>query len=308
MPTPRSSAGVRSRTRATSPPSVTESSEARYARAQIRTAPPPRPHRAGLLLAAALTLILVSLTATPTPASADDTPPRGSAYMGMGVAAHDGVDGVPSADLAASTEGVDVSSHQGNVAWPTLWSSGVKWAYVKASEGTYYTNPSFAQQYNGSYDVGMIRGSYHFATPDTTNGATQANYFVDHGGGWSGDGKTLPGALDIEWNPYGAACYGKTPTAMVTWIRDFLNQYKSRTGRDAVIYTATSWWKQCTGNYSGFATTNPLWVARYATEVGELPAGWSYYTMWQYTSSGPSVGDHNKFNGALDRLQALADG
>ncbi|WP_405588939.1 lysozyme [Streptomyces sp. NBC_01092] len=269
---------------------------------------PPRPHRAGLLLAAALTLILVSLTATPTPASADDTPPRGSAYMGMGVAAHDGVDGVPSADLAASTEGVDVSSHQGNVAWPTLWSSGVKWAYVKASEGTYYTNPSFAQQYNGSYDVGMIRGSYHFATPDTTNGATQANYFVDHGGGWSGDGKTLPGALDIEWNPYGAACYGKTPTAMVTWIRDFLNQYKSRTGRDAVIYTATSWWKQCTGNYSGFATTNPLWVARYATEVGELPAGWSYYTMWQYTSSGPSVGDHNKFNGALDRLQALADG
>ncbi|TXS53475.1 lysozyme [Streptomyces sp. uw30] len=269
---------------------------------------PPRPHRAGLLLAAALTLILVSLTATPTPPSADDTPPRGSAYMGMGVATHDGVDGVPSADLAALTEGVDVSSHQGNVAWPTLWSNGVKWAYVKATEGTYYTNPSFAQQYNGSYDVGMIRGSYHFATPDTTDGATQANYFVDHGGGWSGDGKTLPGALDIEWNPYGAACYGKTPTAMVTWIRDFLNQYKARTGRDPVIYTATSWWKQCTGNYSGFATTNPLWVARYATEVGELPAGWSYYTMWQYTSSGPTVGDHNKFNGALDRLQALADG
>ncbi len=49
----------------------------------------------------------------------------------------------------------------------------------------------------------MIRGAYHFATPDTTSGAAQANYFVDHGGGWSRDGKTLPGALDIEWNPYG---------------------------------------------------------------------------------------------------------
>ncbi|MYS70504.1 lysozyme, partial [Streptomyces sp. SID5926] len=202
----------------------------------------------------------------------------------------------------------DVSSHQGNVAWSTLWNSGVKWAYAKATEGTYYTNPYFAQQYNGSYNVGMIRGAYHFATPDTTSGATQANYFVDHGGGWSRDGKTLPGALDIEWNPYGATCYGKSQSGMVSWIRDFLNTYKARTGRDAVIYTATSWWTQCTGNYGGFAANNPLWIARYASTVGTLPAGWGYYTMWQYTSSGPTVGDHNKFNGALDRVVALANG
>ena len=269
---------------------------------------PRHTHVAGALLAAVLTLTLLVLTTRPASASADDTPPRGSAYMGMGVAAHDGVDGAPVSELAAQTEGVDVSSHQGNVAWSTLWNSGVKWAYVKATEGTYYTNPYFAQQYNGSYNVGMIRGAYHFATPDTTNGATQANYFVDHGGGWSRDGRVLPGALDIEWNPYGAACYGKTTSGMVTWIRDFLNQYKARTGRAPVIYTATSWWKQCTGNYSGFATANPLWVARYAAEVGELPAGWSYYTMWQYTSSGPTVGDHNHFNGDYSRVQALANG
>ncbi len=278
-----------------------------------RSEPPRRrrPHLAGLLLTAVLSLLLAT---QPSPASADDTPPvaetppRGSAHMGMGVHAHDGTDGVPDADLAAETEGVDVSSHQGDVAWPTLWDSGVKWAYVKATEGTYYTNPYFARQYDGSYGVGMIRGAYHFATPDTTNGATQADYFVDHGGGWSRDGKTLPGALDIEWNPYGAACYGKTPSAMVTWIRDFLTRYKARTGRDAVIYTATSWWKQCTGNHSGFGSTNPLWVARYASAVGELPAGWSHYTAWQYTSSGPTVGDHNRFNGALDRVVALANG
>ncbi|MFI6012048.1 lysozyme [Streptomyces sp. NPDC051243] len=265
-----------------------------------------RAHLAGLLLTAILSLVLAT---QPSPASAgDDTPRRGSAYMGMGVIAHDGVHGVPPGTMATKTEGVDVSSHQRNVAWSTLWNSGVKWAYAKATEGTYYTNPYFPQQYNGSYNVGMIRGAYHFATPDTTNGATQANYFVDHGGGWSRDGKTLPGALDIEWNPYGDTCYGKTPSAMVTWIRDFVNQYRARTGRAPVIYTATSWWKQCTGNYSGFASANPLWIARYATAVGELPAGWSYYTMWQYTSSGPTVGDHNRFNGALDRVRALAKG
>ncbi|MFJ3581021.1 lysozyme [Streptomyces sp. NPDC090127] len=272
-------------------------------------------HRSGTTLAgaalAALALLLPLALSGPASAAGPDAeavPARGSAHMGMGVLAHDGSAGTPGAPRAAQTEGVDVSSHQGNVAWSTLWNSGVKWAYVKATEGTYYKNPYFAQQYNGSYNVGMIRGAYHFATPDTTTGAAQADYFVNNGGGWSRDGRTLPGVLDIEWNPYGATCYGKSQSAMVTWIRDFLNRYKARTGRDAVIYTATSWWTQCTGNYAGFGATNPLWVARYATAVGELPAGWGYYTMWQYTSTGPTVGDHNRFNGDLSRVQALANG
>ena len=42
---------------------------------------------------------------------------------------------------------------------------GVRFAYVKATEGRTYRNPYFAQQYNGSYNVGMIRGAYHFALP-----------------------------------------------------------------------------------------------------------------------------------------------
>ncbi|MGW1891160.1 lysozyme [Streptomyces sp. NPDC002004] len=275
--------------------------------------PVHRSSPAALLLAALCLLLALPAAAHaadhPTTAAAPtDTPPRGSATMGMGVIAHDGQGGRPSGATVTQTEGVDVSSHNGNVAWSTLWNSGVKWSYAKATEGTYYTNPYFAQQYNGSYNVGMIRGSYHFATPDTTSGAAQANYFVDHGGGWSRDGRTLPGALDIEWNPYGAACYGKSASAMVSWIADFINQYRARTGRYAVIYTATSWWQQCTGGYGGFATNDPLWIARYDTTPGELPAGWDYYTMWQYTSSGPTVGDHSRFNGALDRVQALALG
>ncbi|MEU2332818.1 lysozyme [Streptomyces sp. NPDC006654] len=252
---------------------------------------------------------LLCAALSPAPVHADPAvPARGSAYMGTGVLAHDGQNGTPRTGLATQTEGVDVASYQGDVAWSTLLGSGVRWAYSKATEGTYYTNPSFAQQYNGSYDVGMIRGAYHFATPDTTGGAAQADYFVDHGGGWSKDGRTLPGVLDIEWNPYGDACYGKSASGMVGWITDFLNRYKARTGRNAVIYTATSWWSDCTGNYAGFASANPLWVARYASEVGTLPAGWSSYTMWQYTSTGPTVGDHDKFNGSLDSVVALANG
>ncbi|MFE0422810.1 lysozyme [Streptomyces sp. NPDC058953] len=272
-----------------------------------------RPRHPRAVAAGALLAVLSPATALPASAAGPqpderDHPPRGSAHMGIGVVEHDGSGGLPVPVRAAQTEGVDVSSHQGNVNWSALWSSGVRWAFVKATEGTYYKNPYFAQQYNGSYDIGMVRGAYHFATPDTASGAAQADYFVDNGGGWSRDGKTLPGALDIEWNPYGAACYGKTPAQMVSWIRDFLNRYRARTGRHPVIYTATSWWSQCTGNYSGFGADNPLWIARYNTTPGTLPAGWDFYTMWQYTSSGPIVGDHNKFNGALDRVVALANG
>ena len=187
--------------------------------------------RSRLTVTGVLTGLLLTLSVpAAVPESGAVTPERGSAYMGMGVLAHDGIARGATADSlpdsrTGQTEGVDVSSYQRDVAWSTLYGSGVRWAYTKATEGTSYKNAYFTQQYTGSYDVGIVRGAYHFATPDTTGGAAQADYFVNHGGGWSADGRTLPGVLDIEWNPYGGDCYGKSKSQMVTWIRDFLNRY-----------------------------------------------------------------------------------
>ncbi|KAA2260170.1 hypothetical protein F0L68_20540 [Solihabitans fulvus] len=209
---------------------------------------------------------------------------------------------------STATYGMDVSGWQGNVDWQTAWNNGARFAYTKATEGTGYTNPYFAQQYNGAYDVGMIRGAYHFALPDQTGGATQADYFVDNGGGWSGDGQTLPPALDIEYNPYGATCYGLSQWSMVQWIKDFSDEVQARTGRWPTIYTANNWWSQCTGNSGDFSSTNPLWVASYSSGPGTLPYAWGVYTFWQYADSGAFPGDQNVFNGAMDRLQALANG
>jgi GH25 family lysozyme M1 (1,4-beta-N-acetylmuramidase) len=207
---------------------------------------------------------------------------------------------------AATVSGMDVASHQGNVDWNYWYGQGKRFAYVKATEGTTYRNPYFAQQYNGSYDVGMIRGAYHFALPNTSGGATQADFFVTNGGGWSADGKTLPPALDVEYNPYaGGTCYGLSPASMVSWIRSFSDQVRARTGRYPAIYTTIDWWQTCTGNSSAFGRTNPLWIARYAGTAGPLPAGWGVYTFWQYSSTPV---DQNYFNGAYDRLQALARG
>jgi GH25 family lysozyme M1 (1,4-beta-N-acetylmuramidase) len=266
---------------------------------------------AGILLTIVSLLLGLPGSAAAAPKYAPEPSHPEKDWAGSQIAAHEGgAPGIaaPGSSLAASVEGVDVSGHQGSVNWQTLWNSGVRFAYVKATESNTYTNPSFTQQYNGSYGVGMIRGSYHFALPNTSSGAAQANYFVDHGGGWSKDGKTLPGALDMEYNPYGATCYGLSAAGLVNWMKDFFATYKARTGRDAVIYTSTSWWKQCTGNSGAFGAVNPLWIPRYGSSVGELPAGWGFHTIWQYTSTGPTVGDHNRFNGAMDRLQALANG
>ncbi|KAF9436899.1 hypothetical protein BGZ76_002659 [Entomortierella beljakovae] len=203
--------------------------------------------------------------------------------------------------------GIDVSSHQGNVNWATVASAGNKFAYVKATEGTSYINPYFAQQYDGSYNAGLIRGAYHFAHPNSGSGAAQAKYFLAHGGGWSADGKTLPGALDIEYNPSGDTCYGLSQSAMVAWIHDFSNTYNAATGRYPTIYTTTNWWQQCTGNNGGF-TNNPLWLARYASTVGTIPNGWAYQSIWQYTDKSTTVGDGNYWNGSLLNLQKFAKG
>jgi lysozyme len=211
----------------------------------------------------------------------------------------------PDGSVQAVVYGIDVSSYQGNVNWTYWWGQGKRFAYVKATEGTTYRNPYFTQQYNGSYNVGMIRGAYHFALPNVSSGATQAGFFVSNGGGWSRDGKTLPGTLDIEYNPYGATCYGLSASSMVSWIKSFSDSYQSRTGRWPVIYTTTNWWSTCTGNLGDFSSTNPLWIARYASTPGTLPYHWGYYTFWQYSSS-PI--DQDLFNGAYDRLQALALG
>ncbi|KAJ3484680.1 hypothetical protein NLI96_g5482 [Meripilus lineatus] len=203
----------------------------------------------------------------------------------------------------ANPLGIDISNWQGSVNFNTVKANGLAFVYIKATEGTTFIDSTFSEHYIGATNAGLIRGAYHFAHPDSSSGATQANYFLAHGGGWSSDGITLPGALDIEYNPNGATCYGLSASAMVTWIRDFSNTYHSRTGVYPVIYTTTDWWKTCTGNSAAFASTNPLWIARYASSIGTLPAGWTFTTFWQYADSGPNPGDQDLFNGDLAGLK-----
>ncbi|MEV0096349.1 lysozyme [Streptomyces sp. NPDC050738] len=219
--------------------------------------------------------------------------------------------GLP-ASGADKPRGHDVSSHQKNVDWKKARAEGARFVYVKATESTTYRNPYFSQQYDGARKAGIIRGAYHFAVPAESpgNGKAQAAYFVTYGGWWHRDGWTMPPAVDLEHNPYGKdICYGLSKAQMVGWITSFSDEVRRRTGHRPVIYTTTRWWNSCTGKSRAFAPTHDLWLARYNTTPGELPAGWSYWTIWQYDNgSGSLPGDQNLFNGSVSRLQRFAKG
>ncbi|RKQ34165.1 GH25 family lysozyme [Kocuria tytonis] len=209
----------------------------------------------------------------------------------------------------AGIAGMDVSGWQAAVNWSAEYANGARFAYVKATEGVGYASEAFADQYTGSYSVGMNRGSYHFALPSQSSGAEQADFFVNNGGGWSADGRTLPGLLDIEYNPYsvlGDTCYNMSAAQTNAWIKSFSDRYKQRTGRLPAIYTTADWWATCTGNTAQF-NNHPLHLASYGVQYPSyMPNGWSRHDLWQFSDNGPFSGDSNVYGGSWAQFQSLA--
>jgi len=288
----------------------------------------PRPRRALRALGGTLIALAALVAAVPGAAAAPD--PLGRSldratgttdraispshperdWMGSSVVAREGRSASTSATPSSrvtQTPGFDVSNWQGTINWPAAFAKGARFAYIKATEGTTYKDPYFNTNYTNSYHAGFIRGAYHFATPKSSSGTAQADYFVTHGGAWSKDGQTLPPLLDIEYPQTGAACYGMSQSAMRGWISDFVNRVHAKTTRWPTIYTTTNWWTTCTGNTTAFSAHDPLFVARYASSAGTLPAGWPFYTFWQHADSGTFPGDQDYFNGPYSGLENLAN-
>ncbi|WSU56541.1 GH25 family lysozyme [Streptomyces sp. NBC_01104] len=265
------------------------------------------------------TLLFALMSGTASSAPLPDSPvPYGKGYMGVGYV-QDSKDFKPDtrplhldagtdAGLKANPEGVDVSSWQGGINWSSVRGAGIEFAWMKATEGLTYKDPTFSANYLNAYNAGVIRGAYHFARPDVSGGAAQADFFASNGGAWSRDNLTLPGVLDIE-----GSCYGYSQAAMRQWVLDFYNTYKARTGRDVVIYTSPSWWNSCTGGWNGMSALSPLWVAHWTTAGSpSIPAGFPFWTVWQYSSTGAVSGvsgnvDRDRFSGDRSRLLALAN-
>ncbi|KAF2482548.1 glycoside hydrolase family 25 protein [Neohortaea acidophila] len=202
----------------------------------------------------------------------------------------------PLAKRSGTVYGFDVSDYQPNVNMQAAYNSGLRFVFIKATQGTDYISPSFNSQYTDATNAGFIRGGYHYAD-GTGDGSQEADYFLAHGGGWSDDGITLPGMLDLE-----ADCKS------VSWIQTFSDTYHSRTGVYPILYSSPSWWEQCTGNSDAFVNTNPLFMACYNSEPCTPQGDWPYYTFWQYNDDNANGGDSDQFNGDYAQLQAIARG
>jgi GH25 family lysozyme M1 (1,4-beta-N-acetylmuramidase) len=192
----------------------------------------------------------------------------------------------------AGALGVDVADfqHPGGAAidWGQVAAAGYKFAFIKVTEGDYYANPYYASDLAQAKAAGLYVAGYHFAIPNVSDGASQADYAIANGG-YTPDGHTLPLALDIEYNPYGAECYGMSPAQIVSWVSAFTAEVQRVTSQLPIIYTTADWWNTCTGGSTG-SGADPLWVAGYVSGSPPLPAGWGNWTFWQYTSRGSVPG------------------
>ncbi|MGA8112055.1 MAG: GH25 family lysozyme [Actinocatenispora sp.] len=219
----------------------------------------------------------------------------------------------PASAVTAAPEGIDVYHGNGVIDWGQVRAAGIDFAFIKTTEGNYYTDDQFSANYTGAYNAGIIRDAYHFARPDEP-AAEQVDFFLSHGGGWSADNLTLPGMVDLEYNPYGETCYGLSQGDMVSWIHQFVDGYQAATGRYPIIYTATNWWNQCTGGSGDFASQTPLFLVDLDGGV-EMPGGWGSFPWsfrqydWHGSVAGiPSEVDRDVWNGDYAGLQRLANG
>jgi GH25 family lysozyme M1 (1,4-beta-N-acetylmuramidase) len=246
-----------------------------------------------------------------------DTTPNGGGWAHAG-AAPGSARSQPGARAEAApagypVSGIDVSSHDHSVFpidWAAVAASGVKFAYVKATEGDFYANPYFAPDYQAAKNAGLYAGAYVFARPDLGDPVGQADYFFDRSL-WTADSQTLIPFVDIEW-PYGALhlgpCYNLTESQLSTWLHAFVERIQARIGRPPMIYTNANWWNPCTGNDASFAGY-PLDIAGYSSTPPALPAGWSTFAIWQYDAGNNQIaGNYDKdvFNGDLPGLATLA--
>ncbi len=218
----------------------------------------------------------------------------------------------PGAGLAGAAQGVDVAAYQhpGGVSinWGKVAKAGITFAAVKATEGTYYRNPFALTDLAEAKAAGLSVMAYVFAIPNGNGGSAspvaQADYLLRYL--TSLGGTAPPIMLDIEYNPYGAECYGLSHSAMISWIAQFSGEIQAKTGEEPVIYGPAPWWQDCTGGASRFGQF-PLWVPDYTTAPKPVvTAGWSNYDFWQYSSAGTIRGIDAPGDTDLDQMNPAA--
>jgi lysozyme len=172
--------------------------------------------------------------------------------------------------------GIDVSHFQGEVDWQAVAGAGVRFAFIKATEGTADIDPRFQQNWQDARAAGVLRGAYHFLRPNL-DARQQAAHFLSV---VRLDDDSLPPALDVEVTD------GVDPAALRACIATWLAMVEGALGCKPVVYTDPSFWRP---NVAADLSAYPLWLACYADQP-DLPPGWQRWTFWQHADSGSIPG------------------
>ncbi len=207
---------------------------------------------------------------------------------------------------ATYAKGVDVSNYQGSIDWLQVAGEGYTFAFAKASEGTTFTDVTYAVNRTGTAGIGLRLGAYHFARPSGSNEAqqvssaiAQADHFVEIAQPKGGD---LPPVVDLETTG------GLKPPGLVRWTQAFLDQVAARTGLSGLIYASPAFWKSALADTSAFALAgHRLWIAHWTKSAAPtLPAGnWggNGWSFWQWSDCQKVQGIRTKCVDA-DRVNA----
>lgn len=169
-------------------------------------------------------------------------------------------------------QGIDVSHYQGEIRWSRLPNAGVDFAYIKATEGGDYVDPTFATNWIGAKAAGIERGAYHFYSL-CRPGSEQAANFIrvvprDLG--------ALPPAIDLE---YLGNC--DKPVSIAMFQRElgiFIRLVEKRYRKRVIFYLTDEFDRsyQVSAHFD-----RPLWLRSILREprFGARP-----WTMWQASS------------------------
>ena len=195
--------------------------------------------------------------------------------------------------------GVDVSHYQGDIDWSALESQGVKFAFIKATEGSGHVDESVRDNLTNSADTDIRISCYHFFSFDSA-GETQADNYISAVGR---DEIDMPPVVDIE---YYADKRMNKPTAAETEaiLIPLLERLEEYYGTRPIIYTTFPvYCRYIRENFSDY----PLWISSVRFEPDMMD--WKF---WQYSDSGMLSGyngdepciDFNVYNGTYAEFEA----
>lgn len=243
------------------------------------------------LAAASLSLLVLTGCVTTRPHETDhDVPSEG---------------GMPVPENFSIT-GIDIAYHQGTIDWAKVKGAGYRFAWVKATEGGDWKDPTFGDNWNNAAIAGIPRGAYHvwyFCRPVQE----QIDWYIRH---VPKDPSALPPALDMEWMPHSRICPNKPPRdKLLADMRIWLEAIERHYGKRPVIYTTVDFHKEAM--HDAFHDYH-IWVrsVRWSPWVKYGARRWHF---WQYTGTGNVEGikrraDKNVFFGSEGEWKRFLDG